>query len=320
MNRDALLLYLKDLRDLEIAKRKIETIFDYEKEKYDEKIRELGRENLYSVPKKRRLLSECIGIVLGLIFLLVGGIGIFFFIYRMAFGTKEIAVDGGTNIINGQVVHVINFEEIPIGITIGGIVMIVVMIIFMVIGIYIMFDAIRKTKKNKRNIEEVRKHNEKEVLRVENNSSLLQQIQQKWKQRSKYLNEEYNKVNNLLESDYSINILANQYRNLASLYYIYDYMSSSQETLKDTLIHEHMENGIKRIMQKLDYLIEQNQHIIFQNRILEAKNNKIIEQNEKMLKSLQQTEINTHNAAYYAQISANYSEINAYFSMANYLK
>ena len=319
MDRDALLLYLKDLRDLEIAKRKIETIYDYEKEKYEEKINALSMKNFYSVPKKRSGWS--VGKVLGMLFFfIVGAFGTFFFIYRMAFGTTERAVDGGTTIVNGQTAHIINYETTPIGITVGGVIMTIIMIIFIFIGIYIVLDAISETKNNRINIEDVEKHNEKEVLRVEHNSNISQQIQQQWKQRKSYLNEEYNKVNDLLESDYSINVLANQYRNLASIYYIYDYMSSSQETLKDTLIHEHMENGIQRILEKLDYIIEQNQHIIFESRILEAQNNKTIEQNERMLKSLQQTEINTSIAAQYAQISANYSEVNAYFSLANYLK
>lgn len=97
-------------------------------------------------------------------------------------------------------------------------------------------------------------------------------------------------------------------------------MSSSQENLKDTLIHEHMENGIQRILKKLDYIIEQNQEIIFHNRILEADNEKIIKQNKGMLSTLKQTEINTEMAAQYAEISANYSKVNTFFSCANYLK
>lgn len=319
MNRDALLLYLKDLRDLEIAKRKIETIYDYEKANYEKNINELSIKNFYNVPNKKSGWS--VGKVLGMLFfLLIGGFGTFFFIHRMVFGTKEVAVDGGTTIINGQTAHIIDFEKIPIGITVGGVIMTIIMIIFLLIGIFLVWDTIQETKNIKKDIEETEKHNENEVLRVENNNKKSQQLQQQWIQRKKYLNAEYDKVNDLLESDYSINVLANQYRNLASLYYIYDYMSSSQESLKDTLIHEHMESGIQRILEKLDYIIDQNQQIIFQNRILEAQNNKTIEQNKRMLKSLQQTEINTSIAAQYAQISANYSEINAYFSLANYLK
>ena len=126
-------------------------------------------------------------------------------------------------------------------------------------------------------------------------------------------------MNQLLRSYYSMNILPNTYRNLASVYYIYDYMSSSQENLQDTLLHEHMENGIQRILAKLDTIISQNQELIFRTHILEANSKEMINHNKEMLRSLNQTQLNTADAAKYAELGANYSAATAYFSLANYL-
>lgn len=67
-----------------------------------------------------------------------------------------------------------------------------------------------------------------------------------------HLKEELEKVKTLLQEAYALNILASAYRNVVSVYYIYEYMSTSQASLEETLIHEHMENGIKRIESKLD--------------------------------------------------------------------
>lgn len=319
MDRNALLLYLRDLRDLEIAKRKIELIINSEKQRYEKRINDLSRANLTKISDKES--GWTIGMVLGAIFCLGIGIsGTFLFIHMMLFGTTTKATLT-TKTINGITTNnYIEYEKVPIGTHPLLIITTIGLVIITLIGVFIVFHAIHGTQNNRRNIKKAKKHNDTEITRIKEQEGVCIQVKQQWQQRANYLMSELSKVNSLLKSNYSLNILANQYRNLASLYYIYDYMSSSQESLKDTLIHEHMENGIQRILQKLDYIIEQNQEIIFQNRIAEATNRKIIEQNEMMLKSLKQTEINTAAAAQYAEISVNYSKVNAFFNYANYLR
>jgi uncharacterized protein (UPF0305 family) len=121
-----------------------------------------------------------------------------------------------------------------------------------------------------------------------------------------------------------MNILPNPYRNLASVLYIYDYMSSSSATLEDTLIHEHMENGIQRLEAKLDIVIDRMGDMLYETRCMRAENRRniqtTIDQNNRMLESLQESNQNTADAAQYARLAANYSKANAYFSLANYLK
>lgn len=160
---------------------------------------------------------------------------------------------------------------------------------------------------------EVREHNQQEAIAVENRKKQLVTLNTTWNKQSASLKKQYNQVDTLLKNGYNLNIIPSPYRNLASLYYIYDYMSTSQASFEDTLMHEHMENGIQRILSRLDSIIAQNEQIIFQNRQLEAQNRQMIERTDRMLASLQRTEQNTLAGAQYAQISAQHTQTIAFF-------
>lgn len=265
--------------------------------------------NYTEIPEEKSVhIGGIIGIIIGIVISLL-------FTYCLFF-----AKTGYWERVNG----VSRYHYIPIYQETGLAFLMVLGIIFgiaiIVFGMRSYKNSVNEAKNSKEDIKNIKQYNEIENIRIAKNTTLSLEIKKQWNTRADYLQKEYNKVNTLLSEYYNLNILANPYRNLASLYYIYDYMSSSRESLQDTLIHEHMENGIQRILAKLDYIINQNQEIIFQNRIAEANNQKIINQNQQMLQSLKQTERNTAQATQYAEISANYSKANAYFSLANYLK
>ena len=97
-------------------------------------------------------------------------------------------------------------------------------------------------------------------------------------------------------------------------------MSSCQDSLKETLIHEHMENGIQRILEKLDDVIRSNEEMILRTRVLESHSKRIIEQNEEILKSAERMNESNDLIVENTALIANYSKVNAYFSLANYLK
>lgn len=152
-------------------------------------------------------------------------------------------------------------------------------------------------------------------------------LKREWANRTKYLQTEYQKVSELLEETYSANIVPSHYRNLAAVYYMYEDMSTSSISFESMLMHTHMEDGIQRILKKLDKIIEQNAEIIFQNRMIEANTRKISDQTTQMLSTMQRqlesqerTEASAYEAAQYAQIASDYSKANAYFSLATYLK
>lgn len=289
INRNALLLYLRDLRDLEIAKKKISALYSKEKEYMESNLAYMKTPNLqvendvpdYSVG----FMMLGLGLVMALFFgwmTLSVGIGFFAKLLKLIFG-----------VLTG-------------------------MGVFMAIaGLFgIVHDDREVSKSNK----EAKKHNAEEKARVENNADLAVQMEREYKQTLSYLNSEYSKADSLLTAYYNQNLLPKQYRNLPSLIYIYDYMSTSQESFSDTLIHEHMENGIQKILSKLDYIIQQNEYMIFNQHRIESQNQSMISQNQSMLESLERTEHNTFESKQYAQLSLNYSKATAFFAAAIYLE
>lgn len=175
-------------------------------------------------------------------------------------------------------------------------------------------------KANKEDIENRKRYNQEVKLANERNREMKPKVNYQWRKRSAYLKSEKSKVEALLQNYYGLNILANPYRNLASVYYIFDYMSSCQDSLKETLIHEHMENGIQRILEKLDDVIRSNEEMILRTRVLESHSKRIIEQNEELLKSAERMNESNDLIVENTALIANYSKVNAYFSLANYLK
>ncbi len=163
---------------------------------------------------------------------------------------------------------------------------------------------------------EVRKHNQTEQELIQNLTLQLDQ----YRPRASFFNRELEKVKGLLQEAYGVNLLATPYRNLASVYYIYDYMTTSQASLSETLLHEHMESGIQRILEKLDQVVAQNEQMILSMRRLEAGNQKVIEQNQQMLLSMGSIESSALNSEMHSRLAASYAKSSAFFNAATYLE
>lgn len=298
MDRKVLLLYLKDIRDLEFAKYKIDMIYADEQRKYYETMNELQDYKTVEIPdeKKDNWSSDSyIGFLIGFIGLCMELIAF------MQEGVKFF-----------------DFGDAPVGL------MVFALIFWNVICVGLIMFSIasvqNSAKANKEDIENRKRYNQKVKLANERNREMKPKVNYQWRKRSAYLKSEKSKVEALLQSYYGLNILANPYRNLASVYYIYDYMSSCQDSLKETLIHEHMENGIQRILEKLDDVIRSNEEMILRTRVLESHSKRIIEQNEELLKSAERMNESNDLIVENTALIANYSKANAYFSLANYLK
>lgn len=298
MDRKVLLLYLKDIRDLEFAKYKIDMIYADEQRKYYETMNELQDYKTVEIPdeKKDNWSSD------SYIGFLIGFIGLFMeLIAFMQEGVKFF-----------------DFGDAPVGL------MVFALIFWNVICVGLIMFSIasvqNSAKANKEDIENRKRYNQEVKLANERNREMKPKVNYQWRKRSAYLKSEKSKVEALLQNYYGLNILANPYRNLASVYYIYDYMSSCQDSLKETLIHEHMENGIQRILEKLDDVIRSNEEMILRTRVLESHSKRIIEQNEEILKSAERMNESNDLIVENTALIANYSKVNAYFSLANYLK
>lgn len=277
MQRKALLLYLRELRDLEFAYWKLKKLYDNEAEEFKKRYQKLTQTAVVKEPVKaygwttgrKRSFKSCL--IMSLVCLLILIVGL---------------ADGET----------VASESLFQGISIAG----MLLLDGIAFGIYM------------RTENEQRKQ-EAKIKEAEN-------LKEGWKERAAFWEKEKAKVLSLLGEYYDLNIIPSQYRNIASIYYIYDYMSTSNVSLEETLIHEHMENGIQRIVERLDYVINQNYEIIMQNRRLEVVNQQILQANQQMLKQLENIEEQAYLATQYAELAANYSEAAAYFSLADYLK
>ena len=275
MNRDAFLIYLKDLRDLEFAKNAITKTYNREKDKFNERARQLNQTNYHKLDD---LGDPVIGLIASII-----------------------------------ICAICTLIAVKIRISFFGILIKILCAIFGLTCFASIFYCLFLMARSANNNRHVRAHNREEDAIAAEHQKELSVVRNLWNSQSTSLQKQLNKVDSLLKNGYSLNIIPAPYRNLASMYYIYDYMSTSQASFEDTLMHEHMENGIQRILSRLDTIIAQNEQIIFQNRQLEAQNRQMIERTDRMLASLQRTEQNTLEGKQYAQINAQHTQTIAFF-------
>lgn len=150
-------------------------------------------------------------------------------------------------------------------------------------------------------------------------------LREQWEAVSRYLDGEIQKTDSLLTDLYSMNILPKNFRHdLAAVCYIYDYISSSNESWENALHHAHIEDGIRRIEAKLDEIIDLLQTYIYETRCMRRENqtfhDQLKNQNQRMLSSLKKTEANTLKTAQYSQLISDDTRAVAFFEAANYLK
>lgn len=296
MNREALLLYLRNVRDLEVSRYWLRVRFQREKGNKDNQRASLLKTNYCAMPnelKKNDYFGCCFWFCV--VFALLG---IILIMGMMIMEDYHDADDAGF-IVSVTVLGIMGFGGVAI--------------------------AILSSYKNDKDVyllesKATEEHNRKEKLREVKNLAVLSELETSWNSRCAWYKQENQKLDNLLNDFYNMNILATQYRSLSAVCYIYDYMSTSQATLEDTLVHEHMEDGIRRLEEKLDCVISKIEDVVYETRCIRQNSEQMMVQNNHMLDSLQRAEENTLQAAQYAQLSANYNKANAYFSLATYLK
>lgn len=110
-------------------------------------------------------------------------------------------------------------------------------------------------------------------------------------------------LNNL----YSQNIIPKQMRDIYGAYYLYDYLSSSNQSLSEALIQYNLET----IKQQLMEMIQLNKQMVIQQAITNSKLDDIQIGNSEMLSTLQRLETNSELSLKYSQINAENSAIAA---------
>lgn len=110
-----------------------------------------------------------------------------------------------------------------------------------------------------------------------------------------------------LKKAYDLNIIPLQFRTIEGVYYLYDYMSTSQQSLSEAL----MQANLEAIKQRMDTIIENQSDQILLQAQANAKLEEINVKNQQILETAQATMNNTAIAAKYAQIAAINSEVTA---------
>lgn len=145
-----------------------------------------------------------------------------------------------------------------------------------------------------------------------------------------------NEANHLLSQAYDANIVPKKYRGLYPIYFLDDYLSSSNETLESALLQcqlDNLENQLSQVIKANKIMIMQNAIQIAKqeallasqeegNRIArrsEIKQERIISQNQSILAAERKSVNNTALSAEYSRIAAINSEVSAYWATFDHL-
>lgn len=107
-----------------------------------------------------------------------------------------------------------------------------------------------------------------------------------------------NETKDLLQQAYSVNIIPTQFRNIEGVYYLHDYLSTSNQTFSEAL----MQFNLEAIKSKLDNMIKLQAESVIQQAITNAKLDETITQNQQILQQVEKS-------AKYSKISAINSEV-----------
>ena len=300
MDRTALLLYLKNVRDLEVARNIIGSMYNHDKQAYESNVMAIKKKMnpVYDLPDfKYEPRGGC--------FFFSAFMVIMYIICAVAIGYL-IAKSGSDS--GSWVLMLMIFGAIFFGVIMKN------------------NDPGSKQSQEKAYKEEIDAlRNSNEIASAQNAviSKDIDSLYQNWLKKDDYYKKEYSKTTEILQDFYAMNIIPLQYRKLSAVCYLYDYMNSCQESFQMALLSTQLEEGIRRIEAKLNTVIDLVRENIIETRLLREENRrqveKTISQNSQMLNHLKSIESNSYEASQYAKLASNYSKANAYFSLANYL-
>lgn len=291
IDREALIIYLENLRVLEtihcLCERKIQDLENRKNKIVFNQGSPPSKPLTYSEPSKPGI-SQLIGPIIG--FTLWGGILI------PSFGIAIIE-----EILGVPVGGIIN-KLITFGVAAG-----------LIVGL--MYGKSNYTRLKNNYNEDIENLKQKKIQMTQEYQKELEKYQQ-WKKEAliKYnkqqknfetvINKVYDEkwaVSDALEEAYSMNIIPKQFRNIQGIYYLYDYISTSNESLSNALLQANLEE-IKR---RLDEIIrlESEQIILEEQWHMEER-----QYNQRMLEFSQETAENSRLSSQYGEIAALNSE------------
>lgn len=116
------------------------------------------------------------------------------------------------------------------------------------------------------------------------------------------MHNEKNDIAEKLQEAYNANIIPIQFRNIEGIYYLYDYISTSNQGLSEAL----MQCNLEAIKQQINQVVNLQGEMI----VRQAQHNAAMyEQNQQLLNLARATVVNTAMAAKYAKISSVNSDV-----------
>ena len=122
------------------------------------------------------------------------------------------------------------------------------------------------------------------------------------------LEKERNDALKLIDECYDINIIPSKYRNIYAIRFIYEYMTTSNGTLRDALFACDLD----KIQAQLEKVIQNQCSMICKLAKIEANSEKQIQQQKRMINHLKNIEANTYDTARATELNAKYSRIIAH--------
>lgn len=282
--RDALVIYLQDVKQLEVLKYELSESIARGDADISEKKQQYLTSDALKEPKKRG--NGCL-IAAIVVLLLVVAISL----------ASVLAVKGTI-----EMTDLSGIMTMPL-IYCGAIVAIII---------------IRKLK-DQSAMKKVNAHNQTDQERISRNRTVLEeQYEKPWAAKRKRLSRSLGKVEEALRKLYALNITPLQYRTLFHAIYLSDFMSTSQESFEQALNISKMEEGIKVIKQRLDTLIEQNNQQLQQLAAIRQNTQTLIAQaNAIFAAQVAQTYYSSISAAHASAMDAKMDTINSNLGSIN---
>lgn len=294
MNRDSQLLYLRDVRDLELAKAEIRRQTEQEHTRSLRLQKRLADPDIDNPnPTAGKSLRSKANLIIITAF-------VFFLVVEAALFLRDI------------------FQGRPPRYS---------LIFFLVIGLFLFFiwnavsymeeDTLPSTVQRRR--QEDLQSFVLEPLNGETTRSDIELQLERCRSRLRTLARDEKSLRSVLAGYYGMGILPQEYQNLAAVYYLYEYMNLLVQPLAEVLADPMLDERIIKTQMKLEAVIRTQEHLWKERRRKELSNPGSVEQTEAMLMHISRTAPDPAEAAVYAQLSVYYSATFAFFTKAAYL-
>lgn len=305
IDRDILISHLYDVRALELTKQKLSNAI----EKNIQQINTLGYSAALSKPETivKIVISFFASLFLCALFFFAAGATVF-----RDFITEQIRVSHWDSYNGFYLSRHMDYSgtkyTIPKSPEFERYVTIAIVITIVIVLLVVILTAVSAIKKLSR----YKKMQLKDSERVANEQKIKEQLIAENEKHIKNLND----LNSILNENYSVNIVPQQFRNLGGICYLYDYLSSSQESFQSALINYNM-NKMNMNIQKMAAV---QSDMLIQQYITNANLTDIKRQSRDMLDKLRNIEQNTETAAVYSAMNEANTRTIRFFQTYDFLK